>query len=1269
MSGARDPLFRTLAGPLGVGTKLLGAFLIFFLCAVAPAAGTWFFLHQQLPTEQSAPAENRGRQFSERGPALAGAPGLVRQETERTETAPDPQPHAATRQQVETLARIWGGAVLMLIGLGGAFLYLLWKHVVVPLKRLKREAIAVAGGARGNHLTVPDEEDEIGMLARALRHLKAQVDASDEAGHTATQGASAAPSTPASGRSDDARRVEASDPVSVTYGRSGEGPEGESDAATDWTVSTEDVRPLSARAERERDGETHERPPPPVGDGTAESETGVRYDEFMAVIHPEDRDRLRRRQDQAMQNGVPIDIEYRIVSPNGDEQALRERGVVKMGKDGSPTQFSGHVLDVTEEKANEQKIERLQNDYNHLLSSLPDALVVVEAHSSTIVEANEAAASLFEASVDELLGRQKTSLYPAGTKDQFAALFEAARHSGSSVPNAVRRFPDGTPIHIVTDAGNEVPVSLAVTSVERSGQTFFVAVLSDITEERTTRRRLRTFEAAAEQSDDMIVVTDASGNVQYANPAAASITGYEQDTLTGNPLRFTQLDGGDAEEETQMWDALNQGESFRKTIIDERKDGSTVEIDQTIAPVHDATGAVSHYVLTGRDITERVEREEELHRRTEALRERGARLRGLTNSIPGVVYQFYKRPDDTRGLHFVSGHAGPMLGIAPDADIFLDMLIERVPASHRDELTASLDAALEQQQSWSFEFPYEHPSGKRMWLLGSATPDPKDDELLLNGLLLDITERKKAERASAEERDRFVTLFESLPTPVLHCELTPKGTLVADVNKAFEDVFGVDAKAAEGKDVNDLIVPNHKEAEAEQIERRVISGNTEHFEVRRQTTNGVRDFRLQATGRTSESDATELYAIYTDITERKEREERLRGRRQKIESLYTVAGRLLATEHPESVFRRVHTVLRDVLDYPFTATGVVKEDRIVFDNTAAKDELLVPTPPPAPITSGRVSARALREEETVVSDRDGAPDWAPREGPLDAVAGLPMGEHGVITVGQTDGTAFTSFDLRLMGLLGTYAAVVLDRLEREQELRAAKEEAEDASEFKSAMLANISHEIRTPLTAINGFSEVLVEELEPPHESLAERVHEGGKRLLDTFDSVLQLSQLEAGTQEIDPGRCALDRIVRGALDEWREQATEQSISLNVDVPNSPVKGLWDAELVGEIVGNLLDNAIKFTPSGGEVSVRVRNNDGHAVLEVEDTGIGIGEQFRNDMFRAFKQESEGLRREFEGVGLGLAVTKKAVNRMGGCIEVDSEKGEGSRFIVRLPKEW
>jgi len=1267
MNDGRDLSFGAFLGSLGVGTTLFAAFLSFFLCAVAPAAGTWVLLRQQVPLEQPSPAEEVDQQESERGAVPAQSFSAIHGGPKQIGAAQATPSRATARWTMETLTQLWGGAVLVLMGLGGTLLYLLWQHVVVPLKRLKREAISVAGGAPGTHLTVPAREDEIGMLARALRHLKTQADSSGRAAHRASQNATATLDAPAVVRLDNARRVAASNSVSVTYGGSENDSKGATATRTDWTVSTEEVRPLSAYAARENGEGPPERSSLPLGDETEESETGVRYDEFMAVIHPADRNQLRNRQDQAIENGVPIDIEYRIVSPDGNEQALRERGVVKMGKDGAPARFSGHVLDVTEQKANEQEIERLQKDYNQLLSSLPDAMIVVEAGSSMIVEANGAAASLFGTTVDELLGRNRSFFYPTGTGDQFAALFEAARHNAPSVPDKTRRFPNGTPLRIVTDAGDEVPVALALTPVERADQTFFVAVLSDVAKQRSIRTRLRTFERAVEQSDDMIAVLDANGKVQHVNSAAESITGYDRDALMEHPPPSMQLEEIEARNE-QRNETPQQEDAFRDTLIDERKNGSTVVLDQIIAPVHDATGTVSHYVLTGRDITKRVEREEELYRRTEALREREARFRGLTNSIPGVVYQFYVRPDNSRGLHFVSKHAGPMLGIAPDPDVFFEMLIERIPGSHRNELKASLDEAMRHQKSWSFEFPYEHPSGQRMWLLGSATPDPKDDELLFNGLLLDITDRKRAERASAEERDRFATLFESLPTPVLHCKLTDAGTLITDVNEAFEDVFGVDTTAAEGKDLNDLIVPEGEETEAEQIERHVLDEGTQQFEVRRQTTDGMRDFQLQAAGRTSESDSTELYAIYTDITERKEREERLRGRRRKIESLYAGTSHLPAAEHPESVFARVHKILQEVLDYTFTATGFLEENRIIFENTATKGESPLPAPSPALTASDRGAARALRTGETVVVANDVGSSWKTNEVSLDSVANIPVGEHGVITIGQTEDTTFDSFDLRLTEILGTYAAVVLDRLEHEQELRAAKEEAEDASELKSAMLANISHEIRTPLTAINGFSEVLTEELDPPHVDLAERVHEGGKRLLNTFDSVLKLSQLEAGTHELDPGRCALDQIVRGKLNEWKEQAAEHSISLDVHIPNSSIEGMWDAKFVGEIVENLWDNAIKFTPSGGEVSIRVRDEDGHAVFEIEDTGIGIGEQFRQDMFQAFKQESEGLTREYEGAGVGLAVTEKAVDRMGGCIDVESEKGEGSCFVIRLPKE-
>ena len=117
---------------------------------------------------------------------------------------------------------------------------------------------------------------------------------------------------------------------------------------------------------------------------------------------------------------------------------------------------------------------------------------------------------------------------------------------------------------------------------------------------------------------------------------------------------------------------------------------------------------------------------------------------------------------------------------------------------------------------------------------------------------------------------------------------------------------------------------------------------------------------------------------------------------------------------------------------------------------------------------------------------------------------------------------------------------------------------------------------------------------------------------------------------------------------------------------DAPVDGWWNEGGLRRIAENLLENAIKSTPEGGTIDLRVRQDHGMAVLEVEDTGVGISEEALPHVFDALKQESEGLTREYEGSGLGLANVKELTELMGGTIEVDSEKGEGTRFTVSLP---
>ena len=248
------------------------------------------------------------------------------------------------------------------------------------------------------------------------------------------------------------------------------------------------------------------------------------------------------------------------------------------------------------------------------------------------------------------------------------------------------------------------------------------------------------------------------------------------------------------------------------------------------------------------------------------------------------------------------------------------------------------------------------------------------------------------------------------------------------------------------------------------------------------------------------------------------------------------------------------------------------------------------------------------------------------------------------------------------------SGVIMDitaRKEAEHELVAAKEEAEEMSRLKSAFLANVSHEIRTPLTSIIGFADVLSDEATGQQEEVAEKVMRSGRRLKATLDSVLDLSMIEAGEFSLNTRTVDVAEEVRRRTELLRPMAERKDLTFTVDAPEEGPEAEVDPNGLDRILTNLVTNAIKFTEEGG-VTVRVSSEPSHVVLTVEDTGIGISEDFLPKLFEAFKQESEGLQREHEGTGLGLSITKELVDLMDGEIAVDSQKGEGTTFTVRLP---
>ena len=242
---------------------------------------------------------------------------------------------------------------------------------------------------------------------------------------------------------------------------------------------------------------------------------------------------------------------------------------------------------------------------------------------------------------------------------------------------------------------------------------------------------------------------------------------------------------------------------------------------------------------------------------------------------------------------------------------------------------------------------------------------------------------------------------------------------------------------------------------------------------------------------------------------------------------------------------------------------------------------------------------------------------------------------------------------------------VTQRKQFEAELIEAKEQAEEISKLKSAFLRNMSHEVRTPLSSIIGFAEVLVDEVEGEKKDFAQLIYKGGKRLAITLRSVLDLARLEPNdiTSETKPVNLA--EVVRETATLFEAQADKKGLDLILDLPDGGLTAQAEETKLRQVVANLLSNAIKFTEQGW-IIVRAYPEEGWARLEVQDTGRGIGEHFKPDVFGEFKQEVTGLDRRPEGTGLGLAISQRMAELMGGKITVRSEKHRGSLFTVSLP---
>ena len=267
--------------------------------------------------------------------------------------------------------------------------------------------------------------------------------------------------------------------------------------------------------------------------------------------------------------------------------------------------------------------------------------------------------------------------------------------------------------------------------------------------------------------------------------------------------------------------------------------------------------------------------------------------------------------------------------------------------------------------------------------------------------------------------------------------------------------------------------------------------------------------------------------------------------------------------------------------------------------------------------------------------------------------------------------------LDLMSQVGAQLGQIIQRQRSESRLRAqtaeleqARDDATAADRAKSAFLANMSHELRTPLNAIIGFSEIMREQVMGPiperYRGYAADINSSGTHLKNILNDILDLTKIKMGALELRDEIVNLPDLTEACRNIITPLADKSGVNLSFHAAKELPALRADATRLKKILLNLISNAVKFTESGGTVSVRARLDKGDCVITVADTGVGMRPQDIEVALKPFRQIDSALNRRYEGTGLGLPLTKAMVELHGGKLVLESEVGEGTTVTVHLP---